>query len=56
MIYLCRNAKDVAVSYYYFFLMVTAYPDPGSFTDFVEKFMEGQGRNMFFSLNSFQVK
>ncbi|XP_020011823.1 sulfotransferase 1E1-like isoform X2 [Castor canadensis] len=42
MIYLCRNAKDVAVSYYYFFLMVTAYPDPGSFTDFVEKFMEGQ--------------
>ncbi|XP_045854149.1 sulfotransferase 1E1-like isoform X3 [Meles meles] len=43
MIYLCRNAKDVAVSYYYFFQMVAAHPDPGSFQEFVEKFMEGQG-------------
>ncbi|ELK08680.1 Estrogen sulfotransferase [Pteropus alecto] len=42
MIYLCRNAKDVAVSYYYFFLMVTDHPNPGSFPEFVEKFMDGQ--------------
>ncbi|XP_010604384.1 sulfotransferase 1E1 [Fukomys damarensis] len=42
MIYICRNAKDVAVSYYYFFLMVTIHPDPGSFPEFVDKFMQGQ--------------
>lgn len=44
MIYLCRNAKDVAVSYYYFFLMVSAHPNPGSFPEFVEKFMDGEGK------------
>ncbi|CAO2639468.1 Sulfotransferase 1E1 [Lemmus lemmus] len=42
MIYICRNAKDVAVSYYYFFLMITSYPNPESFSEFVEKFMQGQ--------------
>lgn len=42
VIYLCRNAKDVVVSYYYFFRMITAHPDPGSFQEFVEKFMDGQ--------------
>ncbi|XP_037386222.1 sulfotransferase 1E1-like [Talpa occidentalis] len=41
MIYICRNAKDVAVSYYYFFLMVPVHPNPGTFSEFVEKFMEG---------------
>ncbi|KAI4542867.1 hypothetical protein MG293_006993 [Ovis ammon polii] len=43
IIYLSRNAKDLVVSYYFFFLMVTANPDPGSFQDFVEKFMNGEG-------------
>ncbi|XP_040094267.1 sulfotransferase 1E1 [Oryx dammah] len=42
IIYLSRNAKDVVISYYFFFLMVTANPDPGSFQDFVEKFMNGE--------------
>ncbi|XP_053457217.1 sulfotransferase 1E1-like isoform X2 [Nycticebus coucang] len=42
MIYLCRNAKDVAVSFYYFFLMARGHPNPGSFEEFVERFMEGQ--------------
>ncbi|XP_077607122.1 sulfotransferase 1E1-like [Crocuta crocuta] len=42
MVYVCRNAKDVAVSFYYFFQMVTSHPDPGSFGEFVEKFMDGQ--------------
>lgn len=53
IIYLCRNAKDVAVSFYYFFLMVAGHPNPGSFPEFVEKFMQGQGRNSFFTLNFF---
>ncbi|XP_012413004.2 estrogen sulfotransferase [Trichechus manatus latirostris] len=43
MIYLCRNVKDVAVSYYYFHIMVTAHPNPGTFPEFVEKFMDGLG-------------
>ncbi|XP_002717169.1 sulfotransferase 1E1 [Oryctolagus cuniculus] len=42
MIYLGRNAKDVAVSYYHFFQMVNAYPNPGTFPEFVEKFMHAQ--------------
>lgn len=42
IIYLCRNAKDVAVSFYYFFLMVAGHPNPGPFPEFVEKFMQGQ--------------
>ncbi|XP_060236875.1 sulfotransferase 1E1 [Meriones unguiculatus] len=41
MIYLCRNAKDVVVSYYYFFRMIPSYPNP-DFSEFVEKFMQGQ--------------
>ncbi|XP_045140194.1 sulfotransferase 1E1 isoform X1 [Echinops telfairi] len=41
MIYLCRNAKDVAVSYYYFHLMAAGHPNPGTFPEFVEKFMDG---------------
>lgn len=41
IIYLCRNAKDVAVSYYYFFKMVPVHPNPGTFSEFVEKFMDG---------------
>ncbi|CAH6886464.1 sulfotransferase 1E1 [Phodopus roborovskii] len=42
IIYICRNAKDVVVSYYYFLLMVVDYPNPTSFQDMVEKFMQGQ--------------
>ncbi|XP_076993149.1 sulfotransferase 1E1-like isoform X2 [Tamandua tetradactyla] len=42
MIYVCRNPKDVAVSFYYFFLMVPIHPNPGTFPEFVEKFMDGQ--------------
>lgn len=46
----------MAVSYYFFFLMVTANPDPGSFQDFVEKFMAGEGmKDSFLFLNSFKV-
>lgn len=55
MIYLCRNAKDVAVSFYYFFQMVAGHPNPGTFPEFVEKFMDGDGKNSFLSLNSFKV-
>ncbi|XP_007940999.1 sulfotransferase 1E1-like [Orycteropus afer afer] len=42
MIYLCRNPKDVAVSYYYFQLMTPVHPKYASFLEFVEKFMDGE--------------
>ncbi|KAL2780362.1 sulfotransferase 1E1 [Daubentonia madagascariensis] len=42
IIYVCRNPKDIAVSYYYFFLMARGHPNPGSFPEFVEKFMHAQ--------------
>ena len=46
----------MVVSYYFFILMVTAIPDPVSFQDFVEKFMDGEGMKSFFPfLNSFKV-
>uniref|UniRef100_A0A670Z4G3 Sulfotransferase n=1 Tax=Pseudonaja textilis TaxID=8673 RepID=A0A670Z4G3_PSETE len=46
MIYMARNAKDVAVSFYHFDLMNKLHPDPGSWDDYLEKFMIG--RTMIF--------
>ncbi|KAM5130536.1 sulfotransferase 1A1 [Callospermophilus lateralis] len=42
VIYVARNAKDVAVSYYNFYKMAKVYPDPGTWDDFLGKFMDGQ--------------
>ncbi|XP_004477615.1 sulfotransferase 1B1 [Dasypus novemcinctus] len=41
MIYMARNAKDVAVSYYHFELMNNLHPLPGSWGEYLEKFMTG---------------
>nr|XP_020666256.1 sulfotransferase 1 family member D1-like isoform X2 [Pogona vitticeps] len=41
MIYVARNAKDVAVSYYYFYQMAKVHPEPGTWNEFLEKFMAG---------------
>ncbi|XP_054847393.1 sulfotransferase 1B1-like [Eublepharis macularius] len=42
MIYVARNAKDVAVSFYHFDLMNKLHPDPGTWDEYLEKFMAGQ--------------
>ncbi|XP_006896882.1 PREDICTED: sulfotransferase family cytosolic 1B member 1 [Elephantulus edwardii] len=42
MIYLARNAKDVAVSYYNFSLMNSLNPLPGTWGEFLEKFITGE--------------
>ncbi|XP_057584582.1 sulfotransferase 1 family member D1-like [Hippopotamus amphibius kiboko] len=42
MIYMAQNAKDVAVSYYYFYQMVKLHPEPCTWEEFLDKFMTGK--------------
>ncbi|NP_001090347.1 sulfotransferase family 5A, member 1 L homeolog [Xenopus laevis] len=42
VIYVARNPKDVAVSYYYFHKMARFLPNPQPFPEFLEKFLEGK--------------
>uniref|UniRef100_A0A8C8SA59 Sulfotransferase n=1 Tax=Pelusios castaneus TaxID=367368 RepID=A0A8C8SA59_9SAUR len=42
MIYMARNPKDVAVSYYYFYQMAKVHPDPGPWDKFLDDFMAGE--------------
>ncbi|KAM8939220.1 sulfotransferase 1B1-like [Pelodytes ibericus] len=42
VIYVARNAKDVAVSYFFFHKMVKALPDPGPWDKFLNDYVEGQ--------------
>ncbi|NXT13571.1 ST1B1 Sulfotransferase, partial [Prunella fulvescens] len=42
MIYVGRNAKDVAVSYYHFDLMNKFLPHPGTWAEYLEEFMAGR--------------
>ncbi|XP_007445431.1 sulfotransferase 1 family member D1-like, partial [Python bivittatus] len=44
IIYVARNAKDVAVSFYYFYKMAKVHPEPGTWEEFLEKFMDGNGK------------
>ncbi|XP_072480639.1 sulfotransferase 1B1-like [Notamacropus eugenii] len=41
VIYVARNAKDVAVSFYNFDRMNKFHPEPGTFAEYLEKFMSG---------------
>ncbi|XP_073898167.1 sulfotransferase 1B1 [Castor canadensis] len=41
IIYLARNAKDVAVSFYHFDFMNSLQPFPGTWEDYLEKFLSG---------------
>ncbi|XP_058011126.1 sulfotransferase 2B1-like isoform X2 [Ahaetulla prasina] len=41
VIYVIRNPKDVAVSYYHFQRMAKFFPDPASFESFLHDFMAG---------------
>ncbi|KAM4687246.1 sulfotransferase 1B1-like, partial [Rhinophrynus dorsalis] len=41
IIYVARNLKDVAVSFYHFDKMNNLHPDPGPWDQYVEKFLQG---------------
>ncbi|NXL47311.1 ST1B1 Sulfotransferase, partial [Podilymbus podiceps] len=43
MIYVGRNAKDVAVSFYHFDMMNKLHPHPGTWAQYLEEFMAGRG-------------
>ncbi|KAM7420331.1 hypothetical protein PAMA_014853 [Pampus argenteus] len=42
VIYVMRNPKDIVVSSYYFHQMAVFLEDPGTFDEFMEKFLEGR--------------
>ncbi|KAI4871718.1 hypothetical protein NFI96_028223, partial [Prochilodus magdalenae] len=42
VIYVARNPKDVAVSYYHFHKIAKFLPNPGTFSDFLNDFVEGR--------------
>ncbi|XP_078497315.1 sulfotransferase 1 family member D1-like [Lissotriton helveticus] len=41
IIYVARNAKDSAVSYFHFYKMAKRYPEPGTWPEYLEKFISG---------------
>ncbi|KAJ0065920.1 hypothetical protein NL108_000170 [Boleophthalmus pectinirostris] len=42
VIYVMRNPKDVVVSFYYFHQSASFLEDPGTFEEFLDKFLEGK--------------
>ncbi|ETE71650.1 Sulfotransferase 1A1 [Ophiophagus hannah] len=54
VIYVARNAKDVAVSYYYFYQMAKVHPEPGTWEEFLEKFMDGRARHFLDSFPNYR--
>ncbi|XP_075883140.1 cytosolic sulfotransferase 3-like [Nelusetta ayraudi] len=42
IIYIARNAKDLAVSYYHFDRMNYAQPEPGDWSSYLQRFMDGK--------------
>ncbi|NP_001087552.1 sulfotransferase family 1A member 1 S homeolog [Xenopus laevis] len=42
IIYVARNAKDVAVSYYHFYQMAIVHPEPGTWDEFLDSYIEGK--------------
>nr|XP_033796150.1 sulfotransferase 2B1-like [Geotrypetes seraphini] len=42
VIYMARNPKDVAVSYYHFHKFAKFLPEPGTFGDFLDRFLNGK--------------
>ncbi|XP_063076607.1 cytosolic sulfotransferase 3-like [Engraulis encrasicolus] len=42
MVYVARNAKDNAVSYYHFDRMNQVQPEPGDWSTYIENFMQGK--------------
>ena len=46
IVYVARNAKDNAVSYFHFDRMNMAQPEPGDWNSFLQRFMEGKSESI----------
>ena len=46
IVYVARNAKDNAVSYFHFDRMNMAQPEPGDWNSFLQRFMEGKSKQL----------
>ena len=44
VVYVARNAKDNAVSFFHFDRMNYAHPEPGDWSSFLQRFMDGQSQ------------
>ena len=44
VVYVARNAKDNAVSYYHFDRMNVGQPEPGDWNSFLQRFMDGKSQ------------
>lgn len=56
VIYIARNPRDVAVSYYHFHNMAKFLPEPGSFEEFLSNFLNGKGQQTQHSLLCLYVR
>lgn len=45
MVYVARNAKDNAVSYFHFDRMNKVQPEPGDWNSYIERFMDGKSKS-----------
>lgn len=48
MVYVARNAKDNAVSYFHFDRMNMVQPEPKDWNSFLQRFMDGKSNNALF--------
>ena len=44
VVYVARNAKDNAVSYFHFNRMDSVQPEPGDWNSFLQNYMEGKSQ------------
>lgn len=56
VIYVMRNPKDILVSSYYFHQMAAFLEDPGTFDEFMDKFLEGRGQSSHSMSGSYSKK
>uniref|UniRef100_A0A8C7SZX2 Sulfotransferase n=1 Tax=Oncorhynchus mykiss TaxID=8022 RepID=A0A8C7SZX2_ONCMY len=50
IVYVARNAKDNAVSYFHFDRMNQAHPEPGDWNNYLQRFMDGKSEQCVYQL------